>query len=169
MRRLLPAALASLVVLAFGCASSNEPATSPRQVRVYASAVDVLAKDAGRLVVEEIRPRLDDLRAGRVTPEQFRTEAALWRAKFEAARAAIGRLHPTPALRRANALFDVAFRQYAEAMTAFADASAKPDVGAALDDAIPLATRADHTYDRADTIVQAELRRLGLRTRPTLP
>jgi hypothetical protein len=173
VKRLLLLAVVALAVASSACAGSGGPkenaAASAARVRAYASAVDLLAKDAGRIVVEEIKPRLTDLREGKVTPEQFRSEAALWRTKFEATRDALNQLRPTPALRRANELFDTAFRQYAEAMTAFSEASRKPDVGAAITQAIPLAERADRTYDRADAIVQKELRRLALPTRPTIP
>jgi hypothetical protein len=54
-------------------------------------------------------------------------------------------------------------------MTAFSEASRQADLAKAITEAVPLAERADHTYDRADAIVQAELRRLGLPTRPTIP
>jgi hypothetical protein len=160
----------ALTVLSAACrGGSADSETTTDRVQAYASAVDVLAKEAGRLVVEEIRPRLTDLREGGVTPEQFRTEATLWRTKFEATRSAVAQLHPTPRLERAAGLFDDAFRQYAAAMIALSEASRQPDLAAAIAEAVPLAERADRTYDRADAVVQAELRRLGLPTASTLP
>lgn len=172
MRRLLVLVLVVVTAVSSACVTgggSSDVSSSPEQVEAYASAVDLLAKEAGRLVVEEIRPRLTDLREGRVAPEQFRAEAQAWRTRFEATRTALERLQPTPGLRDAGRLLDTAFRQYAAAMTAFAEASRQPDLAAAITKAVPLAERADRTYDRADAIVQAELRRLGLSTRPTFP
>jgi hypothetical protein len=160
----------SLVTSACGGGGSSDASEgATERAQAYASAVDLLAKEAGRLVVEEIRPRLTDLREGHVTPAQFRTESDLWRIKFEATRSALDRLHPTPELERAARLFDEAFRQYGAAMIAFSNASRQPDLAAAITAAVPLAERADRTYDRADALVQAELRRLGVPTSPTLP
>jgi hypothetical protein len=172
VRRTLVFMMAALALVAPACANGDPSGGSVNatdRVEAYASAVDVLAKEAGRLVVEEIRPRLTDLREGRVTPEQFRIEAAFWRTRFDATRGALDELRATPALEEANRLFAIAFRQYAAAVTAFSNASRQPDLAAAIADAVPLAERADRTYDRADAIVQAELRRLGLPTRPTIP
>jgi adenylate cyclase len=163
--------VAVLTIVSAACANGEAKSAppSPQQVRAYAAGVDLLAKEAGRMVVEEIKPRLTDLRQGKVTPQQFRLEAELWRAKFEATRIAVEQLRPTAALQRANELFDETFRQYAAAMVAFAKASEARDIDAAIVKAIPLAEKADRTYDRADGIVQAELRRLKLPTRPTFP
>jgi len=72
-------------------------------------------------------------------------------------------------LRPAADLYERAYREYEAALDAFVQASFSPkdQLRAAVEGAIPLAEKADKTWDRALALVQAELRRLGLPVRPT--
>ena len=178
-RRWMAAILLGVTMLASACSGGDEDdgaeaapsAEAVADLQRYSAAVDLLAKDAGRMVVEEIRPRLSDLREGRITPEQFRTEADYWRVRMEAARVAVAKLRPADGLIEAAELFETAFRQYVDAIVAFSAASRRPtpELTGAISAAIPLAEKADKTYDEADALVQAALARHGLPTRPTLP
>lgn len=151
--------------------SRQSPADEARAVRDYADAITPIVFDGGRVVATGIRPRLAELSLGDVTPEQFEAEADGWRASLGQVRTRLGAV-PVPArLREAARLYDLALRQYVEAIDAFVDASAQPpeQVAAAITAAVPVAERADRTYDRADALVQRELARLHLPTRDELP
>ena len=57
--------------------------------------------------------------------------------------------------------YDLALRQYEEAIDGFVAASRHPpnELAAAITAAVPTAERADRTYDRADALVKAALGR----------
>ena len=131
-----------------------------------AGPVERLIQDAGPLIVREMKPSLSDLHSHKLSPEQFRDYASGWKARFERMRASFNGC-PAPAkLRPAARLYDRAMGEYIEAVDAFAAASTKPDLGAAITEAVPAAEKADRTYDQADEIVKKELKRLDLPERP---
>lgn len=137
----------------------------------YARAANALAREGGQVVVEEIKPRLNDLRLGGVSPEQFRLEAARWRGEFERLRRGFRALSTPGALRPAARLYDRALGQYLEAIAAFSSASGSPTDrrSDAIRAAIPRAEQADRTWDAAERAVDRVLRQYGLPTRPTIP
>lgn len=162
-----------LLVGAVAALSRDEPSPAREQaaVRAYADGIRPFAREGGRVVTEQIKPRLTDLELGKVTAEQFRQEAAAWKRKMEDVRQGFAGVAPPKRLREAAHLYDRALRQYREAIDAFAAASTRPpaELKDAITAAVPTADAADHTYDRADALVQAELARVHLPTRPTVP
>jgi hypothetical protein len=151
----------------------TDPTAERRKVQAYADAIRPILKEGGRVVVEEIRPRLADIELGQVTPEQFRLEAGGWHDAMGRLRVRLRKV-PVPSssgLRQAALLYDLALSQYQAAIDGFAAASRKPkaELKAAISAAVPLAERADRTYDRADALLNAALRRVGLPTASTLP
>ena len=130
-------------------------------VKAYGAAIRPHLLDGGRIAAEDMRPGLADLEFHRVTPERFREEAAAWRRGMERVRQALARLRPPHNLERAASLYDLALRQYEEAIDGFVVASREPpsELAAAITAAVPTAERADRTYDRADALVKAALGR----------
>lgn len=141
-----------------------------RALRAYASAIRPFQRAGGQVVAEEIRPRLADIELGAVTADQFRVEATAWKQKMESVRRGIAAVKPPTRVKAAAHLYDVAMRQYQAAIDAFVVAVGRPpaELKEAITAAVPLADRADATYDRADKLVDAALVRAGVRT-ATLP
>src|SRR5439155_9217637 len=92
-------------------------------VKAYGAAIRPHLLDGGRIAAEDMRPGLADLEFHRVTPERFREEAAAWRRGMERVRQALARLRPPHNLERAASLYDLALRQYEEAIDGFVVAS----------------------------------------------
>ena len=71
---------------------------------------------------------------------------------------------PPPRLRAAADLFDQSLAGYLDAIDAFVAASVKTGeaLKAAITAAVPIAERADKTYDRAKSLLDVERKRVGL-------
>jgi hypothetical protein len=167
-RRSFDAISATALVTAV-LAAAAVPALAPvRRGRVqrYAETISPLAFEGGRIIQERIKPAIGDLVDGKVTPEDFRRQAAAWKHDLEEIRKAFAKAPSPPKLTPAKQLFDEAMRGYVAAVDEFVRASSQsgtPDeIDAALEPGRVLARRADKTYDRARRLVQSELRRVGL-------
>jgi hypothetical protein len=162
------AVLASVVTIGLVLAHDGTGAATTASDRTallrYAAAIHPLQLQGGQLIAEEIRPRLADLEFHKVTPEEFRVEASGWRAQLEQVRKRLDAVHPPPDLTRAAALYDLAMRQYEQAVDGFVTASRQPGsrLASAITAAVPAAEQADKTYDEADAAVDAEARSLNI-------
>lgn len=157
-------AAVGLVVAAGHGGSSSSDETSA--VAAYASSAQGLTHDGGRLVVQAIKPGIDDLYFGRVTPQGFRDEAVGWGQQLEQVRVRLAALTAPPQLSHAAQLYDQSLRGYEAALDAFVAASRQPQdqLRAAISAAAHVAANADRVDDEADAAVTAELARVGLPT-----
>lgn len=161
-----------LLALVVGLVGRPDTVTDDRPgTAAYANAITPIQKDGGRLVYEGVRTSVASLFRGELAPADFRARAGAWKADLERVRLQLAAQQPPARLKPAAELFDRALRQYRAAIDGFVTASRAPAarLQAALTAAVPAAERADRTYDRADALVQRELRRLGLPTKPVLP
>jgi hypothetical protein len=158
--------VASLLVLtsAFVAACSGVSAAERKAVDEYTKKAAELAKEGGRIVVQEIRPSLREIESGELKPEQFRTFAKGWKSGMENVRRGFAEARTTEHLKPVAKLFDEAFRLYIAAIDLFAAASLKTgqELKDAITAAIPTAERADKTYDRAAAALRKERKRVGL-------
>jgi hypothetical protein len=150
------AAAAILAVVLVSCGGSSS--STRDDVRTYVDATRAAGKDGGRIIVEEIKPSLNDLRAGRLAPPEFVERAVGWKRDLETVRLAFAAAHPPTShagLAEAASLFDRAMHQYEDALDSFAAAATAPgpQLADALAPGIRLAEAADETYDRARSLV----------------
>lgn len=146
-------------------ASPSEPAAppsvSPEQlaaVHDYLDEVQPIAREAGRVVQEGMKPAITELSDPEGDHQQQAQGAPGWRAAMETAREDWGATTPPPALRAAHELFLDALETYTEAAERLGEAATDDDRRATLvEEAIELGTRGDDLYDRAAGIVQAHL------------
>ncbi|MGH2830552.1 MAG: hypothetical protein ACRDJM_08705 [Actinomycetota bacterium] len=145
---------------------ASDRAAERRAVKAYVDAVRPAGVEGGRIVQQEIKPLLTDLRQGQVTPQQFRTEAEGWLRRFRVIRRTFAE-SPHPArLNQAASLYAEAMNGYVAAVQAWIVASAKPAQAArnaAIAEAASIAEEADDAYDRARAALEREMRRVGLR------
>jgi hypothetical protein len=175
-----PARWAVTGVLLAGCVGAlvwavafrSEPASLESQRKAAAAyragPIQTLIDEVGAMVVDEIKPSLPDLVYKKMAPEQFRLYASGWHARIDRARVKFDACPAPSRLRPAARLYDQSMRQYVQAVDAFAVASQRPtpEIEGAISASTRLADSADQTYDRADTLVTKELKRLGLPDRP---
>lgn len=165
------AAVAAVPVIVIALFVDRGPSpTERRAVVAYNDVVRPLGVDGGRIVILGIRAGIRDLQAGRVTPQAFRSEAEGWRRGMERVRLGFAAVPVPRSLRRAAALFDQSLREYVRAIDAFVAASfsSGDDLARALAEAIPIAERADATFDHAKALLKAELERVGEGDRESL-
>lgn len=165
------AAIAAVPVIVIALFVGNGPSPAERRAVVaYNDAIRPLAMEGGRIVILGIRPGIRDLQAGRVSPEAFRSEAEGWRRGMERVRLGFAAVPAPKSLRRAAALFDQSLREYVGAIDAFvaASLSSSGELARALAEAIPIAERADATFDHAKALLKAELERVGEGDRESL-
>ena len=162
-------AVGALYAVSTVAESDDTDARARAETAAYAKAIEPLQKDGGRVVFSGVRHGLTSLALGELTPEAFREQAVTWKADLERVRAAFATREPPTRLRDAADLFDRALAQYLAVIDRFVAVSHTPkaELSAAITAAVPIAELADRTYDRADAMVQAELRRLGLPTKPS--
>lgn len=134
-------------------------------ITAYAAKVKELSFEGGRLLQEEIKPRVTDLREGTVTPDQFRREAGNWILLYQNLRRDFaGTRHPAR-LDDTARRYDEALATYIEAFEAFRDASRLATAEArndAITDAVPIAERADKMFDAARDELERQMRAAGL-------
>jgi len=153
------AGVAIVVVLTRGPAASGRP--DAVSVRSYQEQLHTIAADGGRIVVREIQPALADLVQGRLAPQDFVARAQSWRTELEVTRERAARLRVPPGVEHGAALFDRSLREYEEAVSAFSRAALASDMPAAIRAAVPLASRADATYDQSVAVLRDELQAIG--------
>ncbi|MCA1833971.1 MAG: hypothetical protein ABR548_04340 [Actinomycetota bacterium] len=159
-------AAALLVAFAFVVPACGGGASAGERigVRTYVETIKPLAKEGGRVVIEGVRPGLSDLVNGRITGETFRSQAKGWRGELEQVRVGFAAAKIPDKLARAAQLFDTSLRGYVAAIDAFVAASFSvgEPLKTAIKSAVPLAERADKTYDEATAILEKERKRVGL-------
>lgn len=164
MRRVVVAVLAAAIACG-GPAKPVVPEAERRVIQTYAEKIKELSVEGGRLLQEDVKPRITDLRDGTVTVQQFQREAENWiriyedlARRFEAV-SRVKRLDPVADL------YDEALRTYVEAFRAFLAASrlgtqrARND---AITEAVPIAEKADQIFDRARDALSDVMRTAGL-------
>lgn len=156
---LLAGALA-MVLLSRDSASADRSA-----VRTYEEKIRPLAVDGGRIVQQEIKPRLTDLRQGTVTAQQFGSEAQNWLNQFQRIRREFAAVAHPDRLNETATLYDRALAGYIRSIQAFIEAATK--VNAAERDALlsrgaDAAEQADNAYDRARETLAKEMKEVGL-------
>jgi hypothetical protein len=142
-------------------ACGHDAAAARRAVVAYADGVATPTGVARRIVDEEVRPALDDLRGGHITPDQFRSEAGSWRAQLQAVRRDVAAVKAPKKLRDASHLYDRVLREYIGAIDAWAAASysTTAQLPAALTRGDDLAEAALDRWRDADRLVADERRR----------
>jgi hypothetical protein len=153
-----------LLVLVLVVACSHVNAAERNAIKAYADGIHPAAVDGGRIVQDGIKPGLRDLENGSKAPADFRSSAAAWRRDMEDVRRRFAAVAAPPGLALAKSLFDQSLGDYLRAIDAFVAASLQPKskLQAAITAAVPIAEKADKTYDRASTALKAEMQRVGL-------
>ena len=156
------ATLCLLLLVAPAC--SRISPEERRAVDAYTETVAPLAREGGRIVVQEIRPSLGDLSSGRIDAAEFGRRASAWKAAMQKVRTGFANAPRTPGLEQTAKIFDISFNLYLEAIDAFVIASSKTGeaLTAAISAAVPTAERADTTYDQAVALLKKERKRVGL-------
>lgn len=158
---LVAAGIAGLVV---GNAKANRRAER-RAVQDYYATIQPLAFEGGRIVQQEVKPRITDFREGLVRVQQFQDEADNWIRQFRRIRREFADAPHPARLDRAAALYDQALERYIAAFEAFraaAGLATHPDRVEAISAAVPIAEEADDLYDRARDALSAVMRDLDL-------
>lgn len=170
-RRRIIGITAGLLVIAAAVTTIvvNQARTNRRAERAaverYAQKVKELSFEGGRLLQQEIKPRITDLREGTVTPEQFRREADNWIRLYENLRKDFAAANPPARLAEAARLYDEALATYIESFKAFRDASrhqTQEQRNEAITEAVPIAERADAVFDEARDELAEQMRAVGL-------
>jgi hypothetical protein len=174
-----PLVFATLAVILVGVAGATTVflvgSTQRRDDRaaylVYERVVLVPLVDGGRVVQLEMKPSLDQLRAGSIsTPEALR-RADAWKRALAKVRSDVVALAPPAFLRDMERRWLAAIDLYAQIPDLFVQAArASSDNRAPLLDAAENAgKRADDLFDRASERMQFHRRRLGLGPTSKLP
>ena len=165
-RALAASLLAALVLLACGGPSKPVvPAAERRTIQAYAQAVKDLSFEGGRVLQQEVKPRVSELRDGAVTPAQFGKEAENWIRVYQDFRRRLGEVERVERLDGVATRYDNAFATYVEAFRAFLAASRLSTEEArnqAITDAVPIAERADERFDLARDALRKVMRVAGL-------
>lgn len=164
IRALTLAALAALIACG-GPDRPAVPAAERRVVEAYAETIKELSFEGGRILQEEVKPRITDLRDGSVTVEQFQREAENWIRLYEDLGKRFDDVERVPRLDAAAALYRQAMATYADAFRAFLAASKRPtrqERNDAITAAVPTAEKADDIFDRARAELERVMRQAGL-------
>jgi hypothetical protein len=153
-----------LTLVALLLSNACDGSSADRDVLAYARAVKPLAKEGGRIVQTGMKPGKAELERGEITPEVFRERAATWRRQMLSVRDQFAAVPAPDRLDPVRKLFDDSLKAYVEAIDAFVVASTRPkaQINDALAAAVPIAQKADSTYDQAVALLKKELRKLGL-------
>ncbi len=174
-----PVLFATLAVVVAGAAGatsvflvgSKQRRDDRRAYLAYERAVLVPIRDGGRVVQQEMKPSLDQLRRGEITAADARARAGGWRRAFAAVRVKVLALTPPSFLRDVELRFLAAIDGYATIAVLFDRAAGEDGAARAslLDAAAAAGRRADTMFDRASSIMQFHRRRLGLGATTKLP
>ncbi len=160
-----------LATLLGGLLGGSSVSSADRQaISRYADAIQPLAVDGGRIVQQEIKPRITDLRGGTVSPQQFGSEAQNWLRQFQRIRREFAAAPRPKQLQRTTRLYDEAFDAYIRSIEAFIAAAALPTAAerdAALAAGAGIAEQADKTYDRARAELAEQMTTAGLDPPPS--
>lgn len=156
--------LVAILALGYTAACSRVSPSERLAIDAYTTAIQPHAREGGRIVVQLIRPALGDLEAGRTTAEDFRAQAASWKQQVQRVREGFASAPVPSSLRETAKLFDESLRGYVNAIDAFVQASFKTgdELKSAVTAVVPIAERADQTYDRAVALLRKERKRAGL-------
>jgi len=137
----------------------------------YERAILVPIKDGGRLVEQEMKPSLNDLSTGAVTPSLAIERASAWRTDLRQDRAQMVGLTPPSFLRGIQTLWGRALDAYLVIPDVFTQAARASGATrkTLLDQAADAGTRADRLFDDAARVMQYHRRRLGLGVTHDLP
>jgi hypothetical protein len=128
-----------------------------RAVERYDAALLPALKEGGLIIQEGVKPFLNDFRQGKIAPPQFSENADGWLHDLARVRKKVRVIKPPSGLRPAQALFDLAFQGYVNAVTVFqtataVDANQRERV---LLNGIAVAEQADKVYDQAKALLEA--------------
>jgi len=137
----------------------------------YERAILVPIKDGGRLVEQEMKPSLNDLSTGAVTPTIAIERAVAWHTDLVQDRTQMLGLTPPSFLRGIQTLWARALDAYLAVPELFTQAARATGSArkALLDRAADAGTRADRLFDDAARVMQYHRRRLGLGPTHDLP
>lgn len=128
-------------------------------------------REVGRIVVQEMRPSLQEIVEGTITGQQLLDRTGAWQRVFKRARDDLLALEPPAFLGDIEAGWDAAIGAYLITVDA-SQAVGRADPGsreAAINQAVSLGEGADDLFDRVAGIIQSHRRRLGLGPTTNLP
>lgn len=155
-----------------GSPTSRSPVVPAAALTAYQTAIVPTLQTAGAMVEQEIKPSISALESGSLTATELRSRAVAWQSRFQQARAALAGVTAPAGLAGAAGDFDSAFRRYDDAVTALAslpDSATGEANPLQVQTAASLAAQADHLYDQASAIIQADRRAAGLGPTADLP
>ena len=137
----------------------------------YERALQPALKEGGRIVVQQMRPSIPDLGAGKLDRRTAVERASGWRRAFRQIRVDVVALVPPGFLGDIELRWTRALDAYLSIADLFEQAAAAtgPSRTQTLDRAVAAGTRADTLFDRAASVMQAHRRRLGLGPTGELP
>jgi hypothetical protein len=137
----------------------------------YEAAALVPIREGGRIVQEEMKPSLSELRAGTISAVIAHERAAGWRGGMSAALTQLLALHPPAFLQDIGSKWKASLDTYVEIAALFdlAAAASGAERLRLLDEAAATGTRADRLFDAAARVMQLQRERLGLGVTPDLP
>ena len=157
--------------LAVSLTRSSERRRERAAYLAYEAAALVPIRAGGRIVEEEMKPSLGELRAGTISALNAHERAAGWRGDMGAALSQLLALHPPAFLGDIAAKWKASLDTYIEIATLFDQAASAsgPERLRLLDEAAATGTRADHLFDAAAQVMQLQRQRLGLGVTTQLP
>lgn len=137
----------------------------------YERAVLKPLERGGRVVQQEMKPSLGELRDGGMTAAVARERAAAWRRAFDSVRSDIARLDAPTFLPDVESRWVAAIDGYRRIPDLFERAAlaSGAERNGLLDEAAAAGERADDLFDRAAETMQFHRHRLGLGPTPRLP
>lgn len=172
------AATAALFLVAgvVATVASDEQAARPEQVQRreavdYLTAVEPLARDAGRVIQLGMKPGVEELRQERRSAGALARAAASWERETLDVRDRWRDVDPPPELVAAHETFLRALEGYAATAATLGAAAQAPrsERSQLLDEAVAGGERSDDVWDEAAAQVQGHLRALGEPTVTWLP
>jgi hypothetical protein len=172
------AVAAGLVVMAAlgasgggGGNASPTPAADAKSLTDYVNALRAPTSEGGQVVVQLLKPSIDEFQQGQVDPATFTARAKGWILSLQKVKQEIDAIHVPPAIASAGPMFDQAMDAYIRCAQVLEQAATVPAAQrtAALDKGRQAGRDADDIYNRAAAIVQRALRNAGLQPDSALP
>jgi len=176
----LAVAAGLVVILALGAAGgggnsqaggSPTPAPGSQVLTTYTSALRAPTSEGGQVIVQLLKPSIDEFDQGQVDAATFLDRAKGWVLSLQKVRQEIDAIPVPPVIASAGPLFDAAMDAYIHCAQVLENAATAPAAqrSAALEAGRQAGRDADAAFDRAAAVVQRALRAAGLPPDQNLP
>jgi len=156
--------LAGVAVVTANPSGRGTDLTRSSELSSYVAAIHTPLAQGGQVVVEEMRPALADVAAGRLSPSQLAARAQSWVTALSSVKRSFDAIQAPLELSHARGFFDRSLNLYI-AVAEEVEIGTAPAVASA----ISTGEKADAMFDQGAAITQAALRAAGLAPSRTLP